>query len=57
MGLLDRSTRPVTGLFSSYPFTENFGLSSPAVEMAKQFDGMWTSGPDGLRPIPDQRNS
>jgi hypothetical protein len=57
MGLLDRPKRPVTGLLSSYPFTENFGLSSPAVQMPKQFDGMWAARSDGLRAIPYQRDS
>ncbi|MDB5698002.1 MAG: hypothetical protein JWN69_806 [Alphaproteobacteria bacterium] len=58
MGLLDRTRRPVTGLLSSYPFAQNFALSSPAGQMPEQFVGMWASGPDGsLRPIPDQRTS
>ena len=55
--MLDRSTRPVTGLLSSDPFIENFRLSSPTVQMPKQFGGMWASRSDGLRAIPYQRDS
>lgn len=57
MGLLDRPTRPVTGLLSSYPRSEKFALSSPDAQMPRQFVGMWASGLAGLRPTPDQQNS
>lgn len=57
MGLLDRPERPVTGLLGSYPLNENFALSSPDARVPRQFAGARASGPDGLRPTPEQRNS